>query len=759
MNGKTLVLTALVALTALTAHAKDTLDVRKVSEWGNFFDQTQFEAYQDGYLYLLTSSSILIVDASNATDLRPLGHYDAPLWSMNFPNFYPCGSVGYFYDAWYTNDPFSIPIEVVDLSNPSSPRQIASIPAPFAARSMAAYQDYLYIQDRQHGLRLIDMSDPSQPNDLGRLFPDSSFNNVLVHGSLGFFGTRLYDLTDPVNPRWLGRCSNPPSVFFGDTMGVARKRYRNDMNQDTLVIMDISDPTAIAIRDTLLVNHANGLIGAGNFLIVDEDQGDADSLVVYDLSDSTGVRQVGSKNVESWTWIASGSDETIYTNDFSGFDAFSFREEEGFVQLDSLKGNGYVSSAAKIGDTAYLACGIAGIKMLDVSDIEAPAEVGTLNEMTYVRKVLSRGNLLFVNSGERSDSAAITIFYCTERQRPEWLATVTLGDYVSSWTLPGDFLWVTLFRNLLVLDVSDPHNPTQVCKRPYDDFLPTDFGEMSVGDERTYFALSSSQSDTLDSCAVLAILPNDNPTADPVLIYRSPPERGLSIATEGNVLYLLTQIKGESWWYIPKLTAFDISNPDHPVELFSDTTNLDSLSSSVSIQQGHLFVHYGGYGRGRNMGVDVWDVADPMNRRLLGYTPFVGKLEGSISYVASGVSFQIWDFEALLKAPTSDLPLTPYALFLAPPYPNPFNSTTTISFGLSKLAPTRLAVFDIQGRLVQELWTGRDAYPTGSRQAGRLSYAGEHKVVWDASGVGAGVYLIRLESGGKTAAVKALVVK
>jgi len=92
-------------------------------------------------------------------------------------------------------------------------------------------------------------------------------------------------------------------------------------------------------------------------------------------------------------------------------------------------------------------------------------------------------------------------------------------------------------------------------------------------------------------------------------------------------------------------------------------------------------------------------------------------------------------------------------------FPNPFNSSTTISFSLPSSSSSSLRVYGLDGRLVRELWTGGDAHPTSERQAGRLSYAGEHKVVWDASSLSAGVYLIRLESSSHTATQKVVLMK
>ena len=66
-------------------------------------------------------------------------------------------------------------------------------------------------------------------------------------------------------------------------------------------------------------------------------------------------------------------------------------------------------------------------------------------------------------------------------------------------------------------------------------------------------------------------------------------------------------------------------------------------------------------------------------------------------------------------------------------YPNPFNASTVTSFKLQVSSKVNLMVYDVLGREVTALFTGY------------LS-AGEHSVVWDASGVGSGVYLVRLST-------------
>ncbi len=78
--------------------------------------------------------------------------------------------------------------------------------------------------------------------------------------------------------------------------------------------------------------------------------------------------------------------------------------------------------------------------------------------------------------------------------------------------------------------------------------------------------------------------------------------------------------------------------------------------------------------------------------------------------------------------------IQPLEFTLYPPYPNPFNQRSLVSFHLKREGLIRLAVYDIAGREAAVLAEG--FYP-----------AGAHRAVWEAAGVASGVYLVRLTAG------------
>ena len=83
---------------------------------------------------------------------------------------------------------------------------------------------------------------------------------------------------------------------------------------------------------------------------------------------------------------------------------------------------------------------------------------------------------------------------------------------------------------------------------------------------------------------------------------------------------------------------------------------------------------------------------------------------------------------------TEERPDLPVAFVLEANYPNPFNPATRIRYAHPEVAPVRLSVYDVQGRLVRVLAQG-------------VREAGTHKLVFEAGGLPSGVYFYRLEAG------------
>jgi len=149
----------------------------------------------------------------------------------------------------------------------------------------------------------------------------------------------------------------------------------------------------------------------------------------------------------------------------------------------------------------------------------------------------------------------------------------------------------------------------------------------------------------------------------------------------------------------------------------------------------------------------AWAAGNYMHFGRIGDEPNTVWNEDSFPWVKSGASdgsyFQPYPvagaedpFVHIIKNDI-DLP-TEYALHGA--YPNPFNPTTNINFDLPVSGQVKLAVYDLQGRLVQTLVDGQRS-------------AGAHTVTFNASNLASGVYIYAIAAGDFQASGKVVLMR
>ncbi len=80
------------------------------------------------------------------------------------------------------------------------------------------------------------------------------------------------------------------------------------------------------------------------------------------------------------------------------------------------------------------------------------------------------------------------------------------------------------------------------------------------------------------------------------------------------------------------------------------------------------------------------------------------------------------------------------------PYPNPFNPTTTIKYSIPEESHVTIAIYNVSGQVVSVL---KDEY----------QQAGNHSIIWNATGVSSGLYFSTLKANGFTETRKMVLVK
>jgi 1,4-alpha-glucan branching enzyme len=105
------------------------------------------------------------------------------------------------------------------------------------------------------------------------------------------------------------------------------------------------------------------------------------------------------------------------------------------------------------------------------------------------------------------------------------------------------------------------------------------------------------------------------------------------------------------------------------------------------------------------------------------------------------------DLESTVSTEDNSVAGTSRVFRLNPAYPNPFNPSTTVSFEMARAGEVTIEVLDLLGRRVATLVNGS------------AMSAGTHTMSWNASGLGSGVYLIRMQTAGRAFVQKVTLMK
>ncbi len=159
----------------------------------------------------------------------------------------------------------------------------------------------------------------------------------------------------------------------------------------------------------------------------------------------------------------------------------------------------------------------------------------------------------------------------------------------------------------------------------------------------------------------------------------------------------------------------------------------------------------GRFDQSGRIGLVVWgdNPTTPEFEGLREGDPFIIKLWDGVSETSAQVKALEGDLEwspdgvTVASIETAD---SPVEFGLDGAYPNPFNSSTRISFGLPVSSRVTLAVYDLTGREVIRLANGEFG-------------AGRHSIIWQGGRASSGIYIVRLEADGKVLSRKVALIR
>ncbi|MCD9029547.1 pre-peptidase C-terminal domain-containing protein [Luteimonas sp. BDR2-5] len=373
-------------------------------------------------------------------------------------------------------------IFVADLDDPARPelRRTSQTTLPAEYRRITAVGDTLHATGRTLlGMTVLHVFDVSNP-DAPRLVANHQFNgatyqNLVSEGARVFgYGSRLtlFDLEDPAVLVPRGDVASPPA-FIGVRFGDHLHTFGAGPGLDVWDIADPDAPTALGNVDIPTLGTRRWLAHDDTLFLPSE----LDRLQAIDM------REPATPTLRSTAWLPGGSaardvarhgDHLVLLQPDYGL---SINDPDTLEQVgrfdaelpEQLAERSFQQMAVR-GDIAYLAAWGYGLFTVDISDPEAPVELGRA-EFPRAATIALHGNLAYVTRS--TNSRDLAVFDIADPSAPRLLQQFVLPAQVKQLQVEGDHLYLAEARlasdaggtgGLRILDISDPLAPVQVAR-------------------------------------------------------------------------------------------------------------------------------------------------------------------------------------------------------------------------------------------------------------------------------------------------------
>lgn len=520
-------------------------------------------------------------------------------------------------------------LSILDVSAPSFPSVVGSTPPlPGIVQRIMVVGGYVYIADNLGGLRIVDVSNPEIPHEVGfyempgtaqavAVAGDAAARYAYVANGNGTF--RIIDVTNPATPSERGSCITGPAdgVAVADS-GVYRYAYVAASNGG-LRIIDVTNPAAPAEAGHFDCYAADVVVadsGTQRYAYVADSW--HTSLTIIDVTDPASPSQVGSCPTGSARGVVLGGDAVqrfAYVAAYdSGLHIIDVTDPAAPTEAGSYDTPGEADGVA-VGEGgaqryAYIA-DYNGLRIIDVTNPAVPDEtsfygppgsvdgiaVAEDNAQRYAYAAAYQNGLHLVDATVPTALTPVG-FHSTPAEATD--VAVALGP-------GGDYAYVAdgwQYGALRIIDVAVPSAPNEAGSYGS---LAIDVKVVEDGAQRYAYAGTQAGLDIVDV---------SNPSA-PVgagFCPTSDHASGAAIAESGTQRYAYIA----AW--TSGLRIFDVTNPASPIESGSYNTPGQAYGVALADSGAYRYAYVADWGGGLRI-IDVTNPAAPFS---VGYysTPY-----------------------------------------------------------------------------------------------------------------------------------------
>jgi hypothetical protein len=513
------------------------------------------------YAYLTIGvEGIIVVDVSDLSNPTTVGGYDTPGMAHSVA---VTGTLAYVADG-------SQGVRVVDVSNPANPKEAGFYNTSGEAVGVIVVGQYVYVADGSQGLQALDIVNPSSPAEAGAYDTPGEALDVVVVGDYAYIadydqGLRIVDIANTSYFTETGYY-HPASFDAYDLQVVGDYAYIA-AGTDGLHIVDISDPTdPVWFDDYEIPIWAYGVdvVGDYAYLALGEE-----GLRVVEVSDSVSSPvAVGAYTMLGYAEKVAVAGDYVYAAEFRGR-----LHVVGVTDPANMTWHGFsdvmsdADALATFGHYAYVVDEDKGLRVFDLSDPRAPAEVGLYANASCAAGVVVAGNYVHIYCDTSPRWGIVDVSNPAAPTEVYWKEFSYQIASVADVAVEGDLAYLALIANtalndLYIYDISNPGAPNLVG-----DYAGSSnrYNEVEVSGNYAYLA-------TGDRVDVVDVSDPTNPTEVGSYEYAVPSLSIFDLVVSGDYAYVLYGYQGPTPDLVGSLRVLDISDPANLVEVAAHDT-------------------------------------------------------------------------------------------------------------------------------------------------------------------------------------------
>ncbi len=430
-----------------------------------------------GVLILLIVSLILPVYSGNSEknlleveqESLIIPAADGDIFQLDNWTLGPCTVSEIYSDTLYMRCGLNILIE--DITNPEDPIEVDSISFPSYVMDIALANDLLFVTTHDHGLSVIDISNPFEPLEVAHYSPPEFehygqievVNNVAyIRGSASIW---ILDITDIAHISEIYEITELSSSSIEDIEVSGNYLYLIGLNSG-LQIMDITVPSnPILINNITQYIRLTSITVEGNYIYLTSEEG---NFTILDCSNPSSVFEVGYIDAGyPWTSTISGEFAFIGTRT-TGLSVLNISDPSNLVETAIYTSVEWIQDIEVMDNYAYLSSDAQGMHILDITNATSNQGFTIIENATAIIPSFDSAYGIDVHSGiayVAGQRSGLTILNVSDPNQINRLTIIDLGDSVMDVEVHNEMLFVCCSsQKLMVLNITDPINPFKLSE-------------------------------------------------------------------------------------------------------------------------------------------------------------------------------------------------------------------------------------------------------------------------------------------------------